>query len=86
MSRRDCNGRAGVLMAAALWFIVGRRTWVVVLGHIIKGMYPWLWPEFELPPITVAGNTLLRISVTGTETLVFYFLAVVLAIAKLRKP
>jgi hypothetical protein len=47
-----------MLMAAVLWFAVGSLTWVVVLGHTIKGTYTWWWPEFELPPITVLGKTL----------------------------
>jgi hypothetical protein len=69
-----------------VWFAVNCLTRIVVLGHTIKGMYPWWWPVFEFPRITVAGKTVPMLSVAGTETLVFYVLAVVLAIAKLRKP
>jgi hypothetical protein len=70
-----------VLLLALIWFVVGGLLWAVSLDYAIKGSYPSLWPAWSFGA-TLAGT----LGAIGSQTLVFYAVAMLLAIGKLAKP
>ncbi|WP_321791761.1 hypothetical protein [Caballeronia sp. J97] len=74
--RWDYNWNAWVLVLAFIWFGVGTLLWAVILVHSIKGTFPVWWPELQFNP---------KVGVSGSETLLFYVLAILLVVLKLER-
>ncbi|WP_321935202.1 hypothetical protein [Paraburkholderia sp. J8-2] len=74
LAARLYNWNACVLVVAGAWFLLGALLWVVVLSFSIKGTYPTWWPEWSL------GE---RLGPAGTQSVLYYVIAVVLVICKL---
>lgn len=70
-----------ILLLALIWLVVGGLLWVVCLDYAIKGSYPSLWPAWGFGA-TLAGT----LGAIGSQALVFYVVAMLLAIGKLAKP
>ena len=76
----DYNWNATLLILATIWFVLGAVLWWIALGYSIKGTFPALWPEWSFG---LLGPDL---GVAGSQTLVFYGVAMLLAVLKLVKP
>jgi hypothetical protein len=75
----DYNWSAVVLLLATAWFVVGGVLWWVALGYSIKGTYPALWPAWSFRSFNP------DFGVAGSQTLVYYCVAMILAVVKLAK-
>ncbi|KXU89795.1 hypothetical protein CI15_06300 [Paraburkholderia monticola] len=76
---REYNWNATLLILAVFWFAVGSIFWVAAFGYSIKGTYPAFWLKWSF------GGYFKELGAMGTDAILFYCAAGVLASGKMAK-